>query len=78
MWGKHRCHITKEIAIHFTRIITQVTGGFILIPCCNAYACVTLDLLLGSLRSNDGDGNRNATKTKGLISKKNAFFHAFL
>ena len=22
MWGKHRCHITKEIAIHLTRIIT--------------------------------------------------------
>ena len=22
MWGKHRCRITKEIAIHLTRIIT--------------------------------------------------------
>ena len=22
MWGKQRCHITKEIAIHLTRIIT--------------------------------------------------------
>ena len=22
MWGKHHCRITKEIAIHFTRIIT--------------------------------------------------------
>ena len=23
MWGKHRCRITKEIAIHLTRIITK-------------------------------------------------------
>ena len=22
MWGKHRCRITKETAIHLTRIIT--------------------------------------------------------
>ena len=22
MWGKHRCRITKEIAIHLTRIVT--------------------------------------------------------
>ena len=22
MWGKHRCRITKEIAIHLSRIIT--------------------------------------------------------
>ena len=22
MWGKHRCRITKEVAIHLTRIIT--------------------------------------------------------
>ena len=22
LWGKHRCHITKEIAIHLNRIIT--------------------------------------------------------
>ena len=22
MWGKHCCHITKEISIHLTRIIT--------------------------------------------------------
>ena len=23
MWGKHLCRITKEIAIHLTRIITK-------------------------------------------------------
>ena len=45
----------------------------------NSYRYRTNDLL-GSLRSDDGDGNGNATKTIGLISKTTILHvhHAFL
>ena len=41
---------------------------------------VICDLLLGTLRSNDTDGNENVKKTKGLISKTTTLHvhHAFL
>ena len=32
MWGKHRCRITKEIAIHLTRIITCAKLGLVTMP----------------------------------------------
>ena len=37
-------------------------------------------MLLGTLRSGDGDGNGKAAKTKGLISKTTILhvYHAFL